>query len=177
MSPRSPLTRMDTPPRFGSTAPMLCTKPADPSGRPTGDAGTCDRTSPSRDDALVVVQRDWNGWRSAMVLVADLEDVHWSRPGGAPCAMIHATVRCNRLVAGDIAHECHLTPPPHRLVVCLLKRHTAAGVFEELARRADERSARSAEFQHEAGAGGDGAESGTAASQVRSATGSEAARK
>jgi hypothetical protein len=90
-------------------------------------------------EALVVVQCAWNGWRSAMVRVADLEDLHWFQPSGAPRPLIHASVCCNKFVAGEIPHECGLTPRPHYLVVCLLKRHTAAGVFDELSRRAHER--------------------------------------
>ena len=150
MSPLSPLARMDSTPQLMSTGHMVSTKTAASSDRSILNAAADTWPSPSHVDALVVIQREWNGWRSAMVRLADLEDVHWSRPGGAPCALIHASVRCNRLVAGDIAHECHLTPPPHRLVVCVLKRHTAAGVFEALARRADERSSQSVEWQHDA---------------------------
>jgi hypothetical protein len=95
----------------------------------------------NHSDALVVVQRDWTGWRTATIRVRDLRGIHWSQPGGAPRPLIHASVHCDDLVSGEIAHECHLTPPPHYLVVCVLKRHTARCVFEELARRADEAGA------------------------------------
>lgn len=89
-------------------------------------------------DALVVVQGGWTDWRTAMVRVRDLRDVHWSQPSGAPRPLIHAFVHCNTLIVGEIAHECHLTPRPHCLAVCVLKRHTAPSVFAELADRADE---------------------------------------
>jgi len=118
---------------------MVPTRTDASSDGPAAAGGTREQLSPSHDEALVMVQREWNGWRSAMIRVADLENVHWARPGGAPSPVIHASVRCNRFVAGELPHECHLTPPPHHLLVCLLKRHTATAVFEELSRRADER--------------------------------------
>ena len=107
--------------------------------RRTGTAdGVCAHTSQNHSNALVVVQSDWSGWRTAMVRVRDLRDIHWSQPNGAPRRLIHASVCCNKVVSGAIAHECHLTPPPHDLVVCVLKCHTAPCVFEELSGRADE---------------------------------------
>lgn len=89
------------------------------------------------EDALAVVQREWNGWRTAMIRVADLRDVHWRQPPGAPRPLLHATVRCDRLLSGDIAHDCDTKSGPHDVVVCLLKRHSSPGVFEALSRRAD----------------------------------------
>jgi hypothetical protein len=89
--------------------------------------------------ALVVVQRDWNGWRTGMVRLADLEDVHWSQPTGAPRPLIHAYVCCNKIVSGDIPHDCKPARSPHHVLVCLLKCHMAPWFFEELSRRADVR--------------------------------------
>ena len=97
----------------------------------------------NHSNALVVVQRDWSGWRTAMARVGDLQDIHWSQPNGAPRRLIHASVCCNKIISGELAHECHLRPFPHNLVVCVLKSHTAPSVFEELSRRADR-----AEFVH-----------------------------
>ena len=57
---------------------------------------------------LVVVQRDWSAWRTAMVRLTDLENIHWSQPSGAPRPLIHASVCCNKLVSGEIAHDCDL---------------------------------------------------------------------
>ena len=87
--------------------------------------------------ALVVVQHDWKGWRKAMTPVHALEDVHWHQPPGAPRRIIHAYVSCADLTSGDVPHECGEAGGPHRLLVCVLKCHTAPSVFEELARRAD----------------------------------------
>jgi hypothetical protein len=90
----------------------------------------------SMDDAILAVQSEWNGWRTAMVRVSQLENVHWAQPAGAPRPLIHAFVHCDRLHSGQITHPCDRTPPPHRLLVCILKSHAQARVFQELARRA-----------------------------------------
>ena len=91
---------------------------------------------PQAATCLVVVQRDWNGWRKAMAPVSALEDVHWHQPVGAPRPFIHAYVTCSALVSGDVPHEC-ADGTPHRLLVCVLRQHTAPSVFEQLTRAAD----------------------------------------
>jgi hypothetical protein len=108
-------------------------------GRNTGDVDEISAHAPqNHSDALVVVQRDWMDWRTAMVRLTDLEDIHWSQPSGAPRPLVHASVCCDKVISGEIPHECHLTPRPHSLVICVLKSHTSRCIFEELARRADE---------------------------------------
>jgi hypothetical protein len=87
---------------------------------------------------LVVVQPEWNGWRTAVARMIDLEEVHWFQPKGALCPLIHAYVSCTTLLSGGIPHECPSTASPHRLHVCILKRHTSACVFELLSRLASE---------------------------------------
>jgi hypothetical protein len=83
------------------------------------DRNTCDVDGKSahapqnHSGALVVVQRYWSDWRTAMVRLADLENIHWSQPSGAPRPLIHASVCCDKIVSGEIAHECHLMPCPH----------------------------------------------------------------
>lgn len=98
------------------------------------------RTATSATDplknAIVAIQREWNGWRTAMVRIAHLEDVHWEQPPGAPRPLLHAMVSCDRLQSGRIDHDCELTPAPHRLLVCVLKSHTSPAVFDALSRRA-----------------------------------------
>ncbi len=86
---------------------------------------------------LVVVQRDWNGWRKAMTPVSALEDVHWHQPAGAPRPIIHGYVSCRDLVSGDVPHDCVGHPSAHRLLVCVLRQHTAPSVFERLVARAN----------------------------------------
>jgi hypothetical protein len=88
------------------------------------------------DEMLVIVQREWNGWRTAFVRVGDLQDIHWFQPIGAPTSLIHAYVHCDA-VEGDIPHDCGSTPPPHRLLVCVLKSHATPAAYAEVARSAD----------------------------------------
>ncbi|MFL6280904.1 MAG: hypothetical protein ACJ731_12390 [Vicinamibacterales bacterium] len=87
--------------------------------------------------ALVVVQRAWSEWRTALVRLGDLEDVHWFRPAGAIRPLIHAYVWCDTIVSGRLSHDCNRSPCPHRVLVCLLKSHTSGNVFDELAHRAN----------------------------------------
>jgi hypothetical protein len=94
------------------------------------------------DRTLVVVQPEWNGWRTAVARMIDLEDIHWFQPKGALCPLIHAYVRCTTLLSGEIPHDCPSTASPHRLHVCILKRHTAESVFELLSRLASESTRR-----------------------------------
>jgi hypothetical protein len=87
--------------------------------------------------SLVVVQRAWSEWRTALVRVSDLEDVHWFRPAGAVRPLIHGYVWCDKIVSGRLSHDCTTSACPHRVLVCLLKSHTTGCVFDALARRAD----------------------------------------
>lgn len=99
---------------------------------------------PTLNRALVVVQRAWSEWRTALVRVSDLEDVHWFRPAGAVRPLIHAYVWCDKVVSGRLSHDCSTPATRHRVLVCLLKSHTTGNVFAELARRANTATARSA---------------------------------
>ena len=89
------------------------------------------------DKTFIYVQREWNGWHTAEVTLADLEGVHWSRPYGAPIKLIHAYVSCAAIRAGEIPHECGRTRGPHRLLVCVIKHHVTPSAYGELVRRAD----------------------------------------
>jgi|SRR5678815_652802 hypothetical protein len=92
---------------------------------------------PSHDDLLIRVQSEWNGWRQAEVRLRDLQDVHWFQPGPAPHPLLHGYIACANIVAGEIPHECNPTAP-HRLLVCVLKKHSLSTAFDELVRRANE---------------------------------------
>lgn len=89
------------------------------------------------DETLIRVHRDWNGCRTAEVRSGDLEQIHWFQPRGAPRPLVHGFVSCASTVSGDIPHECNRDDAPHRLVVCVLKKHTVLSVYAELTRRAD----------------------------------------
>jgi hypothetical protein len=86
---------------------------------------------------LIRVQAEWNGWKSAEIRLGDLEDVHWLQPDRASHAFIHGYVHCTQVVSGDLPHNCNPRSEPHRLLVCVLKRHTISTAYAELARRAD----------------------------------------
>ena len=87
--------------------------------------------------SFVFVQPEWNSWRTALVQLADLENVHWLQPSGAPSRLLHAYVACTKLQSGNMAHECDGRSAPHRLLVCILKKHTMPGIFDALSCAAD----------------------------------------
>jgi hypothetical protein len=96
---------------------------------------------PASDDGRTIeVVAEWNGWRTADVLVSDLENVHWFQPVGAPRPLLHAYALCTQLKAGELGHDCGLerAEGPHRLRLCILKSHTPSSTYRELAARADE---------------------------------------
>ena len=90
------------------------------------------------DAVLIRVHSEWNGWLNAEVRAGDLRDVRWFQPNRAPHAIVHAYVSCSSLVTGDLRHTCEPESAPHRLLVCILKKHVIPTVYAELARRADE---------------------------------------
>jgi hypothetical protein len=63
-------------------------------------------------------------------------DIHWRQPVHAPRLLVHGYIRCTDIIAGEIPHVCERTGTPHRLLVCVIKRHSAPSAFEELVRRA-----------------------------------------
>jgi hypothetical protein len=134
---------MDSKAPLASTGCMVHTQTAvvqDGSLKESG--GNRGRLEAADRETLVVVQREWNGWRTAMVMLTDLEDVRWLQPNGAPRPLIHAYVSCSKLQSGDLQHDCDLMSAPQRLLVCVLKSHTAPYVFENLARLASKADAR-----------------------------------
>jgi hypothetical protein len=91
---------------------------------------------PAPDDLLIPVQREWKAWRTAVVRLADLHHIHWWQPNGAPVPLVHGYVFCTSFLKGDLPHDCERLPFPHRLLVCVLKRHLAPYAHAELAQRA-----------------------------------------
>jgi hypothetical protein len=88
------------------------------------------------DDILVCVQREWNGWQTAEVRLSDLHDIHWFQPDHAPKPLVHGYVSCASFGAAALPHNCERSAGPHTLRVCVIKRHIASSVYEEVARRA-----------------------------------------
>jgi len=95
------------------------------------------------DDALIHVRSDWNDWHGASIRFDDLDDIHWCQPIGAPHAIVHGYISCSKIVDGVIPHWCDERSAPHRLHVCVLKKHTIPAVYTELVRRADAHEMRS----------------------------------
>ena len=93
------------------------------------------------DDMLLCLHRDWKSGASATARFADLHDVHWHQPPGAPHSMVHGYVLCTQIASGGIPHDCDPVSAPHRLDVCVLKKHAMTAVYAELARVADRRMA------------------------------------
>jgi hypothetical protein len=93
------------------------------------------------EDVLIRVHAEWNGWLNAEVRMGDLRDVHWLQSDHAPHAIAHAYLACSSLVTGRLGHCCEPDSAPHRLLVCILKKHVVPAVYAELARRADEHAA------------------------------------
>jgi len=91
---------------------------------------------PALDHLLIPVQREWKEWRTAMVRLADLQNIHWWQPDGAPVPLVHGYVLCTSFLIGDIPHDCDRARVPHRLLVCVLKKHIAPNAHAELVRRA-----------------------------------------
>jgi hypothetical protein len=106
------------------------------SGSPSATLPVGAREADVHDGALVTVQCEWNGWRTALVRAADLEDLHWLQPAGAPRALLHARVRCDKVLSGALPHDCAPGMAPHDLLVCILKCRTAVGVYDTLTRSA-----------------------------------------
>ncbi len=88
-------------------------------------------------DTLIRIQSDWMGWSTADIRFGDVHDPHWFHPARAPRVLIHAYVWCSRIIAGQVPHQCESVSAPHRLRVCILKRHTLPSVYAELVRQAD----------------------------------------
>jgi hypothetical protein len=92
------------------------------------------------EDRTITVVGQWNGWHTAQVRLADMQDVHWFQPTGAPRSLLHGYVPCTDITDGEIPHECERTRRPHRVLVCILKRHTTPATYDELAARANRRA-------------------------------------
>jgi hypothetical protein len=90
-------------------------------------------------DTVICVQGKWDDWKTAEVRLRNLQDVHWSQPTGAPRPLAHGYILCSDIIIGEVAHACDGGALPHRLRVCVLKRHSAPTIYAEIARRADVR--------------------------------------
>ena len=85
------------------------------------------------DDSAISVNVEWNDWRSAHARLADLHDVHWHRPKGAPQPLLHAYVSCTQISTGAPAHAS--CSAPHSIRVCVLRSHNIPALYAELVRQ------------------------------------------
>lgn len=100
----------------------------------------------SADDPDVVIRRQWNDYRKAKVKLSALTDLQWRRVSGgvnavSPQPFIHGRVLCTQ-VDGDIAHSCMHGPPPHEILVCVVKKDNAKDVLARVLELAGPRPVR-----------------------------------
>jgi hypothetical protein len=88
------------------------------------------------DDMVIRVHRTWSGCTTAEVRLTDLQELHWVQPAGAPRPLLHGYVSCDILLSGALPHECTRPDAPHRLLVCVLKKHNVPAAYTELLRGA-----------------------------------------
>ena len=87
---------------------------------------------------LVPVQLEWDAWRLTEVPFRDLHDVHWFQPPGAPRALLHAFVSPARLLGTTLYSSA--AEMSQRILVCILKSHTASATYAALVQRANEQT-------------------------------------
>jgi hypothetical protein len=97
-------------------------------------------------DTRILVQRQWDGWRTTTVRLSDLHDIHWHQPPHAPRPLVHAYVWCSNVSPRDFPHDCVPASAPHRVRVCILKIHTPPTLYAELVRRADDQMMKNAKI-------------------------------
>jgi hypothetical protein len=90
---------------------------------------------PANGEPVICVLHGWDGWRTAQVRLDDVESIHWAQPDRAPRPLLHAYISCASIVTGVIPHDCERTSAPHRLLVCILRKHCAPSAYAELERR------------------------------------------
>jgi hypothetical protein len=88
-----------------------------------------------KDEALISVRDRWDGWRTAEVRLGDIQNIHWFQPSRAPRPLLHGYISCASILAGGVPHDCERASMPHRLLVCILRRHVVPAVYAEIERR------------------------------------------
>jgi hypothetical protein len=97
---------------------------------------------------LVRVFGSWSDCHGAEVPLKYLLDIHWRHPEGAPHPLVHAYVSCEHIVNGTIPHQCDGGSRPHRIGVCVLRRHNLPSVHESLTIAANSGGLPSAPLAH-----------------------------
>jgi hypothetical protein len=88
--------------------------------------------------ATVTVRRQWNGHDTLVVPVSQLRDFHWRDLGGgcgqrAPRQFLHARMLCTSIPDGSyFPHSCRHGPPPHEILVCIVKKDNTKPLYDAL---------------------------------------------
>jgi len=85
--------------------------------------------------ATVVVRRQWNDYRRAVVSVDSLSDFHWSSRSGeagaiSPRPFLHAYLSCDAIISGELSHSCLHGDGPHRIKICIVKKDHDKATFD-----------------------------------------------
>jgi hypothetical protein len=83
------------------------------------------------DTRVLNVRRQPADWRVAQYDRAHVSGLHWIDVSGGVSAtlthsFVHGYVLCNAMISGELAHSCRHGPPPHSVLVCLLKKDNPA---------------------------------------------------
>jgi hypothetical protein len=94
----------------------------------------------------VRIRRQWNDWRTAIVSLDSIDGLHWSSVSGgvqqrSPRPFLHAYVRCDQILEGELAHSCLHGTAPHRVKICIVKKDNPK-VFQVLEKIAGIRPSR-----------------------------------
>jgi hypothetical protein len=92
---------------------------------------------PDNNDVAISITAPWDHWQSAQIRLNAFGEPHWWQPTGAPKPLLHGYVSCADIVSGTPMHACDPLSAPHRLHVCVLKRHNVPSIYAALAARAD----------------------------------------
>jgi hypothetical protein len=80
-----------------------------------------------------MVRRRWNAAETAAVAVEALWQFHFRNDAGGVCrALPRAFVWCDHLDKGALGHVCRDGPPPHELLVCILRNDNPDPVYQRL---------------------------------------------
>ena len=88
-------------------------------------------------DPIVWVRRQWDDYRHAKYLLADVENPRWDTISGGiqkttPQPFIHGYVWCGDMLEGELAHSCMHGEGPHRIKICVVRKDNTSSVFVKL---------------------------------------------
>lgn len=95
----------------------------------------------SLSGTMVTVRRRWNVHEFMAIAQEILRDFHYRNDAGGVCramprAFLCAHVWCDHLCKGAFGHVCRDGPPPHDLLVYILRSDNVASLYEDLLPRA-----------------------------------------